>query len=789
MSAIFPLPITGSPNLFTEIAVDLFAGGGGASLGYEMATGQPVTIAINHDAKAVSMHAANHPGTEHYKADVFEVNPRIATGGRPVGFLWASPDCTFHSKARGGKPIRHAFKKRRALAWVLRWWAATVRPRVICMENVEEFVKWGPMVGLRDSLTACKKRVGKTFRKFIQIMRGLGYKAEWRELRACDYGAPTIRKRWFAVMRCDGEPIVWPEPTHGDPKSFLVRSGLLKPWRAAAECIDWDLPMCSVFATKAEAKTWAAEHGNHCPVRPLAQATMGRLARGLKVHVLDSATPFLVPVTHSGSRRTPSVAEPMPTITCAHRGEVAIAAPSFVSTAHGETSATSKRWGLGHRSIELPINSITGSSDTAITASWFVPRYGERQGQQPRSRDVLKPFPTIVCDANGGQLASVWFSTYYGSNGNLARIASMVEPLRTQGTENRFGVTTAHLTAYYGNDQYGWLHLPSPTITTKDRLGISAHFLTTNVGGFAADNSGIGRSMFDPTATITGKGAQHSLTSVFFDQANGGYDFRVGRTVKDPISTITCNGRGHQALFGVWMDQANFGQVPFTSVEKPLRTIVAVGGHHQLGAVFFHHNNSGHTPCYSAWDPAHAIVADGARHNLSAVYIGRDFGQSVGSSLWNPSPTITATGNGKASLIAEVLARRPWAPKPRPSSRAQAVSELLEKYFPGSTRGEFVYKVINWVRYVVSDIRMRMLTPRELFRCQGFPDTYIIDRGADGKPLTATQQVHMCGNSVSPLPAMALISANAQHMVVRAVGEINSALTTAYSYQVGRLAS
>lgn len=333
-----------------ELIVDLFAGGGGASSGIEIATGRMVDIAINHNATAVDLHMANHPTTRHFQSDVFEVDPIAVTQGRPVGFLWASPDCTFHSKARGAKPIRHATKKRRALAWVVTRWAATAFPRVIMLENVEEFAHWGPLVGNPDELRPCKKRRGQSFRKWVRSLVRLGYTVEWRELRACDYGAPTIRKRFFLIARRDGKPIVWPEPTHGPG---------LKPYRTAAECIDWTLPMCSVFATKAEAIEWAHAHGQKPPLRPLAENTMRRIARGLERFVLKNPEPFLVMIAHSdGTDRILGTNKPLNTI----QGLTAVHIQRDFSTS------------VGHRA-DQPLATVTceGGGKAAIVASFLRP--------------------------------------------------------------------------------------------------------------------------------------------------------------------------------------------------------------------------------------------------------------------------------------------------------------------------------------------------------------------------------------------------------------------------------
>jgi DNA (cytosine-5)-methyltransferase 1 len=295
-----------------EIIVDNFAGGGGASTGIELAIGRSVDIAINHDPNAVAMHTTNHPDTLHYCESVFDVNPNIATAGRPVGLAWFSPDCRHFSKAKGSKPVE---KEIRGLAWVALRWALDTRFRVGMLENVTEFQTWGPL--LAAEMRPDPARVGETFQAFVgmlttgirsdhpalvecceflgiqkdsqqaqRLINGLGYSVDYRELRACDFGAPTIRKRFFMVMRCDGQPIVWPQPTHGDPKTPAVQGGKLSPWRTAAECIDWDIPALSIFDRK----------------KPLAENTLKRIARGIQRFVIDSASPFIVKCNHTTTK-------------------------------------------------------------------------------------------------------------------------------------------------------------------------------------------------------------------------------------------------------------------------------------------------------------------------------------------------------------------------------------------------------------------------------------------------------------------------------------------------------
>ena len=279
--------------LANELVVDLFAGGGGASTSIEQAIGRHVDIAVNHDAAAVSLHQANHPQTRHFVSDVFEVEPLAVTEGIPVGLLWASPDCKHFRKAKGSKPVS---KRVRGLAWVVVKWAKLVRPRVICLENVEELQTWGPLAA--DG-RPCPERKGRTFQRWVAQLRSLGYAVEWRELRACDYGAPTIRKRLFLVARCDGQPIAWPEPTHAQRPA---KGSGLRPWRTAAECIDWSLPCPSIFERE----------------RPLADATLRRIAHGVMRYVVNAAKPYIVRIGQTGhgdGGKVRSIDEPVSTVT------------------------------------------------------------------------------------------------------------------------------------------------------------------------------------------------------------------------------------------------------------------------------------------------------------------------------------------------------------------------------------------------------------------------------------------------------------------------------------------
>jgi DNA (cytosine-5)-methyltransferase 1 len=507
-------------GLNDELVVDLFAGGGGASCGIEQAIGRTVDIAVNHDPEAVSLHQANHPQTRHFVSDVFEVDPRVVTDGQPVGMLWASPDCTFHSKARGGKPHRDRNKarRRRGLAWVVCRWAREVRPRVIALENVEEFQHWGPL--LADG-TPCPDRRGSTFQRWVAQLRNLGYAVQWRELRACDYGAPTIRKRLFLVARCDGQPIVWPEPTHA---AKPARGSGLQPWRTAADCIDWSIPCPSIFERE----------------RPLADATLRRIAHGVMRYVVNAAEPYIVRIGQTG---------------------------------HSDAGKV--------RPVNAPLSTVTTKAEHLLVAPALATiGYGERAGQAPRVQDPGAPLGTIV-GANKHALVAAFLAKHY--------------------------------TGVVGSD----LRAPVGTVTTQDH---------------------------------------HSLVApLLIDSAH---------------SDVSPSG----------VKRWSHGNREIT---KPGQTVVASGGNAALVSAF-----------------------------LSAYY-----GSDQDTPVDDPMHTVTT--------------------KPR-----------------------FALVTVEGQRYAIADIGMRMLQPRELYAAQGFPPSYVIDRGADGRPLSKAAQVRMCGNSVCPPLAAAIVRAN-----------------------------
>lgn len=421
----------------TELIVDNFAGGGGASTGIEQALGRPVDYAINHDAEAIAMHRVNHPRTEHFCESVWDVDPKRLARGRPVGLGWFSPDCTFHSKARGGKPFRDRNTARRArgLAGLVPRWAAAVRPRVIMLENVEEFADWGPL--LPDG-KVCPIRRGQSFRRWHRQIENLGYQVDMRQLRACDFGAPTTRKRLFVIARCDGQEIVFPEATHG------AASGML-PFRTAAECIDWSLPCPSIFER----------------ARPLAEATLRRIARGVMRYVVNNPRPFIVPITHTGGVRVHGIDEPLRTITTAQRGEFALISPVIAGLAHGDSG------GRREYPIEVPLGTVQAQGgNIALVAAFLARHYG---GHENDGSALQAPMFTVTTKDHHA-LVSSHVVKLKGTCRDGQRID---EPLRTiQAGGLHYGEVRAFLMKYYGTDQDPRLDQPLGTVTTKDRFGL-----------------------------------------------------------------------------------------------------------------------------------------------------------------------------------------------------------------------------------------------------------------------------------------------------------------------------
>lgn len=400
-----------------ELIVDNFAGGGGASTGIEAAIGRPVDIAINHDPDAIAMHTINHPHTTHYCESVWDTDPHKVTNGQRVGLAWFSPDCKHFSKAKGGTPVK---KEIRGLAWVaLRWCALPepIRPRIMILENVEEFTTWGPVVDGKP----CPAHKGKTFSSFVKQLRQLGYTVEWRNLIASDYGAPTIRKRFFLIARCDGQPIVWPTPTHGNPANKDFKKSGLKKWKTAADIIDWPLPCPSIFDRK----------------KPLAENTLRRIARGIQRFVIDNPKPFIVRIDQQGFGGTGTeLSEPLATVTAGSF----IKRPGGAAHAMGLVKAfLAKHYGGNYTDpgtdLSDPLHTVTAVDHNALVTTNLI-----HLRNNCDARNIDEPLPTLT--AGGGHVGEVraFLIKYYGTNIGHG----LDEPIQTITSKHRFGLVTVH---------------------------------------------------------------------------------------------------------------------------------------------------------------------------------------------------------------------------------------------------------------------------------------------------------------------------------------------------------
>lgn len=469
-----------------ELLVDNFAGGGGASTGIELATGYSVDIAINHDPEAIRMHKANHPNTKHYCENVWAVDPVKACGGHPVALAWFSPDCKHFSKAKGGKPKD---KNIRGLAWVACRWAGLVRPRVIMLENVEEFKTWGPL-GRRHH--PIKSKQGETFRKFVQQLTDLGYEVEFRELVAADYGAPTMRKRFFMIARCDGKPIVWPEPTHAPADSEEVKAGLLKPYVGAYTQLDFSLPCPSIFDTSEEIKE---KYGIRA-VRPLAPKTMERIARGLKKFVLDNPEPFIVPI------------------------------------GYGERKGQAPRV----HEIEKPLPTIVGSGKHYLCEPKLAP-YLSVNRENHFGSDMREPVHTITAN-NQHMLMTPTLIQYHSETAQgEVRGQTIEDPIMTVDGSNRYGLVTSFIQKYYGGNYQGNgsdIKEPLHTITTLERNAMCA------VNLIQMNNHCDGRDVKEPIPTITAGDGHFGEVRAFLIKY---YGQGTGQDIKAPLDTVTAQDR------------------------------------------------------------------------------------------------------------------------------------------------------------------------------------------------------------------------------------------------------
>lgn len=491
-----------------EIMVDNFAGGGGASSGIELALGRIVNAAINHDAAAILMHRTNHPYTEHYQASVWDIDPREVCRGRPVALAWFSPDCKHFSKAKGAALVD---KHIRGLAWITLRWAGTVRPRVIILENVEEFQTWGPVRKGKP----VKKLAGTTFQKFIKQLRDLGYEVEWRELVAADYGAPTTRKRFVLIARCDGQNIKWPKHTHAPRDSEAVRSGRCLPWRSAAEIIDWSLPCPSIFDTKAEIK----EKFNLSAVRPLASNTMRRIIRGVDKFTIKSGTPFIV--QQKFNNQAQDISRPLTTVTSVGAHELCdpLLAPLTVTNTSNSVGAPAGE----------PVHTVTTAGNQMLVTPNLM-CIGQTGGGD-RIRDVRDPAPTTVSKQEAC-LTAASLIQYHTEQTENVRASGLGGPINTVDASNRYGLTSAHLIEYYGNGNPLDTREPMHTVTSHDREALVAAHLSEFYG--AAD---AGASLREPKPTQTSR-EKDGLVAAHVVKFKGD---NLGSSPADPVQTVTAS--------------------------------------------------------------------------------------------------------------------------------------------------------------------------------------------------------------------------------------------------------
>lgn len=623
-----------------ELLVDNFAGGGGTSTGIEMATGVSVDIAINHDPEAIRMHKTNHPATEHYCENVWDVDPVKACKEHPVGLAWFSPDCKHFSKAKGGKPKD---KKIRGLAWVALRWAGKVRPRVIMLENVDEFRTWGP---LNRRHRPIKKKQGVTFQRFVTQLEALGYTVEYRELVAADYGTPTMRKRFFLIARCDGRPIIWPEPTHAPADSPEVAAGTKKPYVGAYTRIDFSLPCPSIFDTAEEIKE---KYGIRA-VRPLASKTMERIARGLKKFVLENPEPFIIQCNHGGGRKPQGIQDPMPT--------------------------------------------ITGKHGYAVVEPYMV-QIGQTGFAADRSKDVREPLTTVVCKNEHCLIET---------------------DLRMVGDGAGFPIERGRYPAYCNPQEMDKLPFADPETEREIQEQLSTPYIMCN-------------------------------------NANN-----VGADVKDGLPTITTGNRNFLAAPTLiqYHSETSKDEVRGQGIGKPIMT---VDGANRYGLVsaFVQKYYAGETrsDVSDVWQPLHTITA---RHgqSLCASTLIQMNNHCDGRDISEPLPTITA-GDGHFGEV------RAFMVKYYGKKTGQDVKESMDTV---TTQDRFGLVNIQGVDYQIVDIGLRMLEPKELYGCQGFPDDYIIDRDYTWKIYPRSEQIKRCGNAVPPAFAKALVRANLPELCV-----------------------
>lgn len=697
------------------IIIDSFAGGGGASTGIEMAVGRSPDVAINHDPVAIAMHAVNHPDTLHLTNDIWGVDPMTVMPGRHVGALWASPDCKHFSKAKGGKPLDRNI---RDLAWVVVDWAEKRKPDVIFVENVEEFQTWGP-VG--NDGKPIPELAGQTFEDWVKRLKKAGYRVDWRVSRACDYGAPTIRRRLLVIASRLGKP-QWPAPTHGDPKSEAVKSGKLKPWRTAAECIDFSIVCPSIFDTAVEIFD---KHGLRA-VRPLADNSMARAARGMKRYVLDNGDPFLVSIAHgdSGGRREYPLHEPFGVVTAGGISHGVVV--PHVATFYGHGGLRAERTA----DLQEPLRTVTVENRHALIAPHVMRQFGASIGHS-----VDQPSATIVSAVNKSALISPVLANVANSKttGRGPNVWPSEDPLRTVTGSPGFSLIAPSLQRFNSGATGSGMDEPGPTVT--------ANSFVKRPGGAAP------LGVLAPVLT--------------YAQQGGG-----NRSIGEPAHTVTASAKDQNAILTPSLMSIKGTARRDSGVDEPHPTVLAGGQHSALIAPIVAQHNSdsrregGVNPGRPADEPLSTVTASGAQQGIVAPFMAKYYGVDQDPQMDEPLHTITA--RDRFSLYHAAMSAPPFTPEHE--ARARQVADWLRSYGFWDDR-EFVTITVAGIDLVIVDVGMRMLTPRELFNAQGFPADYRIESDLDGRVFSKSDQVGRAGNSVSPPWAAAHFAANCGHLV------------------------
>lgn len=780
-------------NLLDEIIVDNFAGGGGASTGIELAAGRPVAIAINHDPDAILLHKTNHPYTEHLQASVWDVDPVEVCKGRPVGLAWFSPDCKHFSKAKGAPLVD---RKIRGLSWVILRWAMTVRPRVMMMENVEEIQTWGPLMEMwidgHIATVPDPDRKGETFDAFIamlttgvspdhpaleeaceflqittdgpeakRLIEGLGYVIEHRELVAADYGAPTTRKRFVLVARCDGKPIVWPERTHAPRDSEEVKSGKLKPWRSAAEIIDWTLPGYSIFATRKE--IWNT-YGVRAQ-RPLKPNTLRRIIRGVDKFTIKSGNPFIVP-TGYGERKgqapiVQDLADPLGTVVSKEKFTLCqpVATPFGVECNHS---------GDGHiHDLFDPVNTVTGKHTAGVAAPVMTPFVTQQKFSNP-AQDATNPLSTIT--AVGAHqvveplLVPATFSNTGGSVGDS--VAGPVHTIRTAGGQVLAAANLMSIGQTGGGDRIRDMREPVPTTVSKQECcAVAANLIqyhteqSENVRGQGVD---------DPVMTVDSSNRYGLASCNLVEYYGNGNPIDV----TDPLHTVTSHDREGVVSAHI---QKYFGGVIGEDAREPLPTVTTVD-HNALAAVHVEkYFAGGYKGCGDSVTSPLSTVTVEPRHGACAAHVVEFKGQDIGQSVDKPLRTITASW-GEFAECRALLTKAPG----RDLGNWPQIRELLNEYCGYNLADdEVILLIICGIAYYISDITLRMLTPRELYNAMGFPIDYIIEKDYAGNVYPKDKQVARCGNAVCPPLAETMVRANLPEWCdekISTMDELNNAI-------------